>query len=78
MISFALNHRVAPNGTLTLDRAATIGITEVEIGDLLSGGYEGPLSFGFFADNVSTAPGLRAALSESMQAVRGADAIPAR
>jgi 2-keto-myo-inositol isomerase len=56
------------------DRLDNVG----QIRDLLSGGYEGPLSFEPFADSVSTSPDIRAALTESMRVIREADATPAR
>jgi 2-keto-myo-inositol isomerase len=56
------------------DRLDNLG----QIRALVAGGYAGPLSFEPFADSVSNAPDIRAALGDSMAAVRQAETIPAR
>jgi 2-keto-myo-inositol isomerase len=56
------------------DRLDNLG----QIRALAAGGYKGPLSFEPFADRVSNAPDIRAALSDSMAAIRRAETIPAR
>lgn len=56
------------------DRLDNLG----QIRALIAGGYAGPLSFEPFADSVSNAPDIRAALADSMAIIRRAGTIPAR
>lgn len=64
-------HRVLVD---TDDRLDNIG----QIRTLTTGGYAGPLSFEPFADSISNAPDIRAALADSMAMIRRAEVIPER
>ncbi len=56
------------------DRLDNLG----QIRELTAGGYAGPLSFEPFADSVSNAPDIRAALTDSIAVLRQAETTPAR
>ncbi len=56
------------------DRLDNLG----QIRALTAGGYAGPLSFEPFADSVSNATDIRAALADSMATIRRAEVTPAR
>ena len=64
-------HRVLVDGG---DRLDNLG----QIRALAAGGYGGPLCFEPFADSVSNAPDIRAALADSVAAIRRAQTIPAQ